>query len=95
MYTPDDSAIPYIGMQTGHNRQNVEAGPDAPYAMPRSERIRLNTQVDGYTIHVAYRVLSWTRRVKRPLSRTSLVLIINQWMLDAVSRAQKGRCPGS
>ena len=51
-----DSANPYKGMQIGHNRQNIEEGPDAPYAMPRSERIRLDTLVDGYTIHGAYQL---------------------------------------
>jgi len=42
--------------QIGHNRQPVEGGPDARYARPRSERIRLDTLVDGYTINGAYQL---------------------------------------
>jgi predicted amidohydrolase YtcJ len=52
----DESVSPWVGMQIGHNRQNVEGGPDAPLALPRSERIRLDTMVDGYTIHAAYQL---------------------------------------
>jgi hypothetical protein len=40
-------------MQVGHNRQDVEGGPDAPYSRPRSERIKLDALVDGYTRHGA------------------------------------------
>jgi len=49
----DDSANPYLGMQVGHNRQGIEGGADAPYSPPRSERIRLDALVDGYTRHGA------------------------------------------
>jgi predicted amidohydrolase YtcJ len=48
------SANPFLGMQIGHNRQGVEGGAVASYARPRSERLRLDTLVDGYTIHAAY-----------------------------------------
>jgi predicted amidohydrolase YtcJ len=51
-----ESANPFVGMQIGHNRQIVEGGADAPYATPRSERIRLDTLVDGYTIDGAYQL---------------------------------------
>jgi predicted amidohydrolase YtcJ len=52
----DDAANPYHGMQIGHNRQSVKGGPDARYAKPRSERLRLDTLVDGYTINGAYQL---------------------------------------
>ncbi len=52
----DESANPYHGMQIGHNRQPVEGGPKARYARPRSERIRLDTLIDGYTINGAYQL---------------------------------------
>ncbi len=51
-----NSANPYVGMQIGHNRQLLEGGPNAPYALPRSERLRLDSLVDGYTIHAAYQL---------------------------------------
>ena len=52
----NDAANPYHGMQIGHNRQPVEGGPDARYAKPRSERIRLDSLIDGYTINGAYQL---------------------------------------
>jgi len=52
----DNAANPYHGMQIGHNRQPVEGGPDARYAKPRSERIRLDSLIDGYTINGAYQL---------------------------------------
>lgn len=52
----DEAANPYHGMQIGHNRQPVEGGPDARYAKPRSERIRLDSLIDGYTINGAYQL---------------------------------------
>ena len=51
-----DAANPFVGMQIGHNRQPIDGGPDARYARPRSERIRLDTLIDGYTIHGAYQL---------------------------------------
>ena len=41
-------------MQVGHNRQDIEGGPDAALARPRSERLKLDALVDGYTKHAAY-----------------------------------------
>ena len=49
-----ENANPYLGMQVGHNRQDVDGGPDAPYSNPRSERLKLDALVDGYTIHAAF-----------------------------------------
>ena len=52
----DEAANRWHGIQIGHNRQPVEGGPDARYARPRSERIRLDTLIDGYTINGAYQL---------------------------------------
>ena len=51
-----DSANPFVGIQIGHNRQPIDGGPDARYARPRSERMRLDTLLNGYTIHGAYQL---------------------------------------
>ena len=46
-------ANPYVGMQIGHNKQNIEGGAQARLAPPRSERLSLETLVDGYTRNAA------------------------------------------
>jgi len=51
-----DSANPYVGMQIGHNKQAIEGGADATMAPPRSERLRLDSLVDGYTRHAAFQL---------------------------------------
>ncbi len=48
-----DDANPYVGMQTGHNKQYVDGGADAALATPRSERLRLDVLLDGYTRNAA------------------------------------------
>ncbi|MBJ89229.1 MAG: amidohydrolase [Woeseia sp.] len=52
----NEAANPYYGIQIGHNRQPIEGGANARYAPPRSERLRLDTLVDGYTINGAYQL---------------------------------------
>jgi predicted amidohydrolase YtcJ len=51
-----ERANPFLGMQVGHNRQDVEGGPDAPIATPISERLQLDDLVNGYTRHGAYQL---------------------------------------
>ena len=54
-WTSDD-ANPYVGMQTGHNKQTVDGGADAAFATPRSERLRLDVLLDGYTRNAAFQL---------------------------------------
>ena len=49
-------ANPYVGIQTGHNKQYVDGGADAHMAPPRSERIALDDLVDGYTRNGAFQL---------------------------------------
>jgi predicted amidohydrolase YtcJ len=51
-----DSASPYVGMQIGHNKQAIEGGAEATLAPPRSERLQLDSLVDGYTRHAAFQL---------------------------------------
>ena len=48
-----DRANPYLGMQIGHNRQDVEGGVNAPRARPQSERLQLDDLLNGYTRNAA------------------------------------------
>ena len=81
----DDAANPYHGMQIGHNRQPVEDGPDARYARPRSERLRLDTLVDGYTINGAYQLARSDELGSIEVGKQADLVILNQNLFD-VSR---------
>ena len=77
-----DAANPYHGMQIGHNRQPVEGGPDARYAKPRSERIRLDTLVDGYTINGAYQLGRSHELGSIEVGKQADLVILNQNLFD-------------
>jgi predicted amidohydrolase YtcJ len=49
-----EGANPYWGMQIGHNKQDVDGGAQASLAPPRSERLRLDSLIDGYTRDAAF-----------------------------------------
>jgi predicted amidohydrolase YtcJ len=51
-----DRANPYLGMQIGHNKQDIEGGAQATLTPPRSERLRLDSLVDGYTRNAAFQL---------------------------------------
>jgi predicted amidohydrolase YtcJ len=51
-----DRANPYLGMQIGHNRKEVEGGAQAALGLPLSERLRLDSLVDGYTRNAAFQL---------------------------------------
>ncbi|MEE9230822.1 MAG: amidohydrolase family protein [Acidobacteriota bacterium] len=51
-----DRANPYLGMQVGHNKQDIEGGAAAVLAPPRSERLSLDSLVDGYTRNAAFQL---------------------------------------
>ncbi len=48
-YAEMERANPFLGMQVGHNRQDVEGGPDAAVMPPLSERLGREELVRGYT----------------------------------------------
>ena len=81
----DEAANPWHGMQIGHNRQPVEGGPDARYARPRSERIRLDTLVDGYTINGAYQLGRSDELGSIEVGKQADLVILNQNLFE-VSR---------
>jgi len=49
-------ANPYAGMQIGHNKQDIEGGAQAILTPPRSERLSLDSLVDGYTRNAAFQL---------------------------------------
>ena len=81
----DEAANPYHGMQIGHNRQPVEGREDARYAEPRSERIRLDTLVNGYTINGAYQLARSDELGSIEVGKQADLVILNQNLFD-VSR---------
>jgi len=78
----DEAANPYHGMQIGHNRQPVDGGPDARYAKPRSERIRLDTLIDGYTINGAYQLGRSHELGSIEVGKQADLVILNQNLFD-------------
>ena len=46
-------ANPFLGIQVGHNRQDLRGGENAPLMIPKEERLRLEQLIKGYTINGA------------------------------------------
>jgi predicted amidohydrolase YtcJ len=51
-----DRANPFVGMQVGHNKQDIDGGAQARLAPPRSERLSLEVLVNGYTRNAAFQL---------------------------------------
>jgi len=51
-----DRADPFLGMQIGHTRQEVEGGAQAPIRPPEEERLPLEELVRGYTLNGAHQL---------------------------------------
>jgi predicted amidohydrolase YtcJ len=51
-----ERANPYLGMQIGHNKQEIEGGAQAILTPPRSERLGLDALIDGYTRNAAFQL---------------------------------------
>ena len=49
-------ANPFVGMQIGHNKQEIEGGAQAILTPPRSERLRIDSLIDGYTRNAAFQL---------------------------------------
>jgi predicted amidohydrolase YtcJ len=60
IYTMDerttDRANPFLGMQIGHNRQDVGVGADGDFLPPMSERLQRDELLIGYTSNAAYQL---------------------------------------
>ena len=78
----DDQANPYHGMQIGHNRQPIEGNSEARYAPPRSERIRLDTLVDGYTINGAYQLGRSDELGSIEVGKIADLIVLNQNLFE-------------
>lgn len=57
-----DRATPFLGMQIGLNRQDLEGGKQAKIMQPVSERLTLAQLIRGYTINGAYQLRRSTSR---------------------------------
>lgn len=51
-----DRANPFLGIEVGHNRQDVGLGPEAPIFPPLSDRLRREDLLLGYTSHAAHQL---------------------------------------
>lgn len=51
-----DRADPFLGMQVGHNRQDVGVEPDGEFMPPLSDRIHRRDLVNGYTSNAAFQL---------------------------------------
>lgn len=51
-----DRANPFLGMQVGHNRQDVGVGSNGVFLPPLSERLQREDLVNGYTSNAAYQL---------------------------------------
>lgn len=51
-----DRANPFLGMQVGHNRQDIGVGPDGDFLSPLSEQLQRRDLVNGYTSHAAFQL---------------------------------------
>lgn len=51
-----DRANPFLGMEVGHNRQDVGVGPGGPVFPPLSDRLRREDLLLGYTTYAAYQL---------------------------------------
>ncbi|GAB3114926.1 amidohydrolase [Aestuariicella hydrocarbonica] len=51
-----DRASPWVGMQIGHNRQDLEGGQKAPVMQPADQKLSLEQLVRGYTLNGAYQL---------------------------------------
>lgn len=51
-----DRANPYLGMQVGHNRQDIDGDADAEVLPPIDERIARTDLVNGYSSNAAYQL---------------------------------------
>jgi predicted amidohydrolase YtcJ len=78
----DDSANPYMGMQVGHNRQDIEGGADARYSPPRSERLKLDALVDGYTRHGAFALGRSDELGSIEVGKRADFVVLNQNLFD-------------
>ena len=69
-------------MQIGHNRQPIEGNSEARYAPPRSERIRLDTLVDGYTINGAYQLGRSDELGSIEVGKIADLIVLNQNLFE-------------
>ncbi|MGI9222584.1 MAG: amidohydrolase [Woeseiaceae bacterium] len=51
-----DGSSPFVGMQVGHTRQDVNAGQDVGILPPISERLQLDDLLNGYSTDAAYQL---------------------------------------
>lgn len=51
-----ESSSPFVGIQVGHTRQDIEVGEDGEFLPPLSERLQLDDLLNGYTSNAAYQL---------------------------------------
>lgn len=51
-----ERASPFVGIQIGHNRQDLEGGRDAHIMQPDDQKLSLEQLIEGYTVNGAYQL---------------------------------------
>jgi predicted amidohydrolase YtcJ len=51
-----ERANPFVGMQIGHNRQDIDGGESAHVMLPEDQRLSVDQLLQGYTINGAYQL---------------------------------------
>jgi predicted amidohydrolase YtcJ len=51
-----ESSSPFVGIQVGHTRQDIDVGEGGDFIPPLSERLQIDDLVNGYTSNAAYQL---------------------------------------
>ena len=77
-----DRANPFLGIETGHTRQEVKDGPGAPVRRPESERLRLEDLVRGYTRNGAFQLRRDRELGSIEVGKSADILVLNKNLFE-------------
>lgn len=77
-----DRANPFLGMQVGHNRQDIGVPEDTPLLLPATERLNLEDMVKGYTLSGAYQLRMEDSRGSIEVGKSADLLVLNQNLFE-------------
>lgn len=73
-----ERASPLVGIQIGHNRQDLEGGKDARIMLPKDQRLTVEQLVRGYTINGAYQLRQDSRNGSITVGKDADLVILNR-----------------
>jgi predicted amidohydrolase YtcJ len=77
-----DRANPYVGIQVGHNRQDLAGGKDAALLPPESERLDLENLIAGYTLNGAYQLRSDNRLGSIEVGKSADLVVLDDNLFE-------------